>query len=234
MSEHYQFGLTKHFPCSYLPDQQEQLLVAVDEKLHETAQYEWLMNNGFRRSGEQLYRPHCAPCHACHSIRVPVADFKPSTNQRKLLRKNSQLKIIYNRQPNLIDYFPLYEQYINTLHRDGSMYPADYIQFKQFIPCKFCPQIYLEMWQDNQLVSVAVTDELQHSLSAIYTFYHPAMRQQSLGMFSILQQIALALLLHKDYVYLGYQIDACQKMNYKTKFYPHHRLIENQWFLINK
>ena len=38
----------------------------------------------------------------------------------------------------------------------------------------------------------------------------------------------------KQFLYLGYQIDGCQKMNYKTKFYPHQRLTNNQWKLVNK
>ena len=59
MPNDYQFGVTQSFQCNYLPDQQERLLVAVDQRLHNSEQYSWLMANGFRRSSDQIYRPHC-------------------------------------------------------------------------------------------------------------------------------------------------------------------------------
>ncbi|QOL25030.1 arginyltransferase [Thalassotalea sp. LPB0316] len=222
------FGVTRDFPCSYLKDQQEKLLIAVDERLHNTPNYGWLMANGFRRSGDQLYRPNCDSCNACQSIRVIAGEFKPSKSQKRLTNKNSDLvvKIEHNFCDN---YFPLFEHYINTLHTDGSMYPASREQFYSFLACNLSPQVFVEIWQEDTLLSVAVTDVLPNALSAVYTFYHPEYRKRSLGMYSILQQINLSKTLDKPYLYLGYQIDTCQKMNYKTKFTPYQRFIENNW-----
>ena len=57
---------------------------------------------------------------------------------------------------------------------------------------------------------------------------------KGLGVFSILNQINLTKLHNKQYLYLGYQIDSCQKMNYKNKYYPYQELIENRWVTTNK
>ena len=49
----FKVGITKTFPCSYLPEKEERLLIAVDERLQNHRGYSLLMMEGFRRSGEQ-------------------------------------------------------------------------------------------------------------------------------------------------------------------------------------
>jgi arginine-tRNA-protein transferase len=44
-----------------------------------------------------------------------------------------------------------------------------------------------------------------------------------------MNQITACKALEKDYLYLGYQIDGCQKMSYKTKYKPFQRLIRAKW-----
>ncbi|MGJ8692374.1 MAG: arginyltransferase [Thalassotalea sp.] len=233
MNENLKFGITSEFTCNYLPDKQERLLVAVDEKLHNEKYYTWLMQEGFRRSGDQIYRPHCQHCRACESLRVVVNDFCASKSQKRLLKKNQhlQMKVASKIQDN---YYPLYEKYINTLHSDGSMFPANKEQYSSFIRSNITQQLFIEIWHDELLISVAVTDNLVDALSAVYTFYDPDYRKSGLGVFSILNQLQLAEKMHKKYLYLGYQIDDCQKMNYKNRYFPHQRLSENNWKTINK
>ncbi len=233
MNTNLQFGITKVFPCSYLDNQQEKLLVAIDPRLNNNDGYELLMTQGFRRSGDQVYRPHCDNCNACQSIRINCQDYLPSKSQKRLEKKNHQLltKVSTSVQK---DYYPLYALYINTLHKDGTMYPANKEQYKSFLTSALTEQIFIEIWDDKTLVSVAVTDILPHALSAVYTFYHPEYRSQGIGVFSIIKQIEVCLKKQKEFLYLGYQIDDCQKMNYKSKFYPHQRLVDNSWQTINK
>ena len=45
----------------------------------------------------------------------------------------------------------------------------------------------------------------------------------------ILAQIELAKQLHKEYLYLGYQIDECRKMNYKKLYRPYEVLTVQGW-----
>jgi len=242
----YQLGVSKVFPCNYLPDQEERLLIAVDERLHTSDNYAWLMTQGFRRSGEQSYRPHCPNCNACQSIRVLVNDYCPSKSQKRSLKRNDNL--IIKQSTSLKDsYYPLFENYINTLHQDGSMYPASFEQFKSFLSCNLTKQLFIETWlpadentdegdavagsNREQLLCVAVTDVLNNGLSAVYTFYHPAHKAKGLGIFSILTQLSLCQEMALPYLYLGYQIDDCQKMNYKNRYFPFERFIDNEWQL---
>lgn len=233
MSNDYQFGITQSFPCNYLPEEEERLLVAVDERLHNTEQYSWLMANGFRRSSDQIYRPHCINCNACKSIRLISKDFKPSKSQKRLLNKNKAYTLKVSHEPKDI-YYKLYENYINTIHHDGSMFPATITQYETFTKSSVSEQLFIETWDEDKLISVAVTDILVDALSAVYTFYHPDYRSKGLGVFSILNQIKLSNEYHKRFLYLGYQIDSCQKMNYKNKYFPYQELINNTWITTNK
>ena len=233
MNTNYQLGITRSFPCNYLPEQNERLLVATDERLQNSDSYSWLMAQGFRRSGDQMYRPHCEICQACQSVRVVVNEFSASTSQRRVLKKNRQYEIRINTHIEK-SYYALYENYINSIHQDGTMYPANYEQFKSFLSNNIAEQIFIEVWHGEKLISVAITDILIDALSAVYTFYHPEYKNQSLGVFSILSQIEYAKTFGKRYLYLGYQIDDCQKMNYKTRYFPYQILTTNQWKTVNK
>lgn len=227
------FGITSPFTCSYLPDQQEQLLVLVTDDEPSYAEYSLLIGAGFRRSGTQVYRPHCASCHACESIRLPVGQFTPSKSQKRILKRNADVnvKISHCDKP---DYYPLYETYINQRHADGSMYPASQKQYQSFILSPWDKAIFIELYVEDELIGVAVTDDLGESLSALYTFFKPEEEKRSLGIYAILQQIELTKSLNKKYLYLGYQIDACQKMRYKQNFMPHERFFADKWQLITK
>lgn len=227
------FGITQPFPCSYLQNNEEQLVVLVEEKQATTAQYETLIDLGFRRSGEQVYKPNCPNCTACHSIRLPVEQFKPSKSQKRVLSKNSDLELRYSDAPKE-DYYHLYERYIKQRHADGSMYPPNKEQYDSFISVSWMSSLFIEFWLSNELIGVAVTDELQDSLSALYTFFEPKQAIRSIGTFSIMAQVAKAKDMGKRYLYLGYQVDNCNKMNYKQKFLPHERFLDNKWQLIVK
>ena len=90
-----QFGLTHESNCNYLKDKQERLIVAVPEeqqRLNPEA-YEYFMANGFRRSHNDVYRPHCRLCSACESLRVVVNEFVASKNQKRIANKNKDLSL---------------------------------------------------------------------------------------------------------------------------------------------
>jgi arginine-tRNA-protein transferase len=200
-----------------------------DERCHSDWVYEQLMSKGFRRSGNEIYRPHCPGCQACQSIRIPVAGFTPSRGQKRVLNKcNSHFTVTIDKEPH-DQCYPLYQKYINLRHHDGSMYPASVEQYEGFLFCDWLQSQFLHLWDEDKLIGVAVTDVLPNALSAIYTFFDPDYEKYSIGTYCLLQQINACLNLGKEYLYLGYQIEECQKMNYKTKYKPYQRLIRAQW-----
>jgi arginyl-tRNA--protein-N-Asp/Glu arginylyltransferase len=237
------FGITTPFTCSYLPEQDERLLVFMSETQPTLNEYDFLIGAGFRRSGTQVYRPHCGSCNACESIRLPVDLFTASKSQKRIIKRNQDLtiRISHDNKP---EYYPLYESYINQRHADGSMYPASLEQYQGFVLSPWNNALFIELYatdehatdvhENEELIGVAVTDNLVSSLSALYTFFKPEEQHRSIGTFAILQQIELAKSLNKPFLYLGYQIDTCQKMSYKQNFLPHERFFDDKWQLITK
>ena len=81
----------------------------------------------------------------------------------------------------------------------------------------------------DQLVSAAVTDRQERGLSAIYTFFDPALASRSLGVLSILNQIELCRELELPHLYLGYWIRDSDKMRYKTEYRPVELFANGRW-----
>ncbi|WP_033297711.1 arginyltransferase [Psychromonas ossibalaenae] len=230
-------GITKSFPCSYLKDQKERLIMLIDPQLNARSFYPTLLANGFRRSGDQVYRPHCEHCQACQSLRIPVTKFKKSRSQKRLLNKNKNLQVKISHSVKE-EYFHLYQRYIQQTHSDGPMFPASQEQYEDFIKSSWNKSIFIEIYDQNKLISVSVTDLIKHpdstAWSAFYCFYDPDYSACSLGKFAVLKQLDLAKKHAVDWLYLGYYIEDCQKMNYKTQFNPHQRFIDGQWFDFDK
>ncbi len=225
-------GLSQPFECSYLPDRQEQLLVILDPSCYSSNRFESLLGLGFRRSGNQIYRPHCPICSACSSVRVLADEFMPTKSQkRKLNKAKNRFEVKYS-QVQREQYYPLYSKYISLRHQDGSMYPPDKSQFQSFLFCSWLTITFIELWDQENLVAVAVTDCMDNAISAIYTFFDPDYEHFSLGTVMILQQLKFAKQQHKQFVYLGYQIDECDKMKYKTQFLPAQKQLNDQWVAI--
>ena len=221
-------GLTPEHGCSYLPDEAEQLMVLLDDKHRNPVGYENLLVAGFRRSGNDLYRPHCQGCSACHSLRIPVRQFTASRSQKRIQHNNRDIRLVLSTQDKP-EYYDLFARYIHERHHDGSMFPATRNQYDGFLLCDWLTPYLLEFRLNQQLVALAITDPLPHSLSAMYTFFDPAFADRSLGTLAILTQLELAQRMNRQWLYLGYQVDACRKMKYKTKFHPHELLCGHEW-----
>jgi len=76
---------------------------------------------------------------------------------------------------------------------------------------------------------VTIVDETADAFSAVYTFFSPDISNYSPGILAILYLLQVSLARQKNWLYLGYQIDSCQKMAYKAAFKPQQRFIQGQW-----
>ena len=85
--ETLKFFATAPHPCSYLDGQEATTLFVEPSTTLTSEQVVKLAESGFRRSGRYTYRPHCAKCTACISVRVPVASFQPKRRQIRTLKK---------------------------------------------------------------------------------------------------------------------------------------------------
>ena len=228
-----QFFLTPKHPCSYLPRNNAQTLFFDPRETVTPPLYQSLTDQGFRRSGSHLYRPHCGSCQACVPTRLPAQEFKLTRSQRRTLKRNRDLTVRVEEATFTKRHYHLYERYISLRHADGDMYPASEDQYRSFLLSPWSNSLFVSLYKEEQLLSVAVTDQQQHGLSAIYTFFEPTETKRSLGTLSILQQISLCQELELPYLYLGYWIRDCDKMAYKINYRPTELFVNNAWVRLN-
>lgn len=223
---------TQPHDCSYLAGETATTVFVDPAEPMNPELYRQLSELGFRRSGGHVYRPHCRQCQACVPARIPVELFRPDRSQRRCRKRNSDLTISQVDNIDTPEHYELYEHYIASRHDDGDMYPATREQFRSFLTSEWGVTRYLEMRLDGTLLGVAVSDEFSNALSAIYTYFDPAQSKRSLGTLGVLLQVERARELGLHYVYLGYWIKECQKMNYKTRYRPLELLINRRWTLL--
>ncbi|CZF86337.1 arginyltransferase [Grimontia marina] len=226
-SQSIRIGVMAPSACSYLAGHEESVAVVLDPELHTDSGYGFLVQSGFRRSGNNIYRPYCNACTACHSLRVDTHGFIPSRSQKRHLSQLKRLTVEFKDKMDT-NWFSLYERYISARHRSGSMYPANKEDFRSFVKSDWQTSKYLHLYEDEKLIAIAVTDLLEHGYSAIYSFFEPA-HAWSLGSLCVLAQIEQARKSDIPWLYLGFQIDACSAMNYKQKFKPHQRYVAGSW-----
>lgn len=208
--------------CAYFPERQMVALVA-DVSLGLTKEdFSDMMRMGFRRQGRTIYRPHCDSCAACVSVRVPVLQFSPSRTQRKTWRKNQDLQAQFVAKAMSNEQFELFKRYQQSRHAKDNYSSFELEKWYRVLITETETVTHVVEFRDEggRLMLVSVIDELDHGLSALYTFYDPDFPARSLGTFAILWQIDLATRWQLDYVYLGYWIRDCANMRYKDRFQP--------------
>jgi leucyl-tRNA---protein transferase len=225
-----QYYITPPHQCSYIEGRAARMVFLDPVKRIDTVTLSELSRQGFRRSGDFVYRPECNHCRQCLSARIRVDSFKINSSQQKALKRNKDLRLETRATYHATDvHYQLYERYIRLRHADGDMYPPSREQFEKFLVDSCTNSFFLEMWLGNQLMAVATCDHLDDGISAVYTFFDPSLPQRSLGTFAILQQIEWAKRNQLPYVYLGYWVPSAAKMKYKAQFAALEVLMNGQW-----
>jgi len=222
------FYLSVEHDCSYLPGRRARNLVADPETLSPEV-YTRLADHGFRRSGNFAYRPYCVGCEECRPLRLRVDAFEPRRSDLRALRRNADLTFRAETAELTDERFELYLRYLRVRHPGGGMDEASADDFRDFLTSHWCRTRFYEFRSDSKLLGIAVTDELEDGLSAIYTFYEPGESRRGLGTWAVLKQIAEARREGRLWLYLGFWVDGCRKMSYKTRFRPHEIYTQGVW-----
>lgn len=222
--------LTGHQVCSYQAERQTRSLFVDPLAPINGSHYQWLLENGFRRSGRFIYRPACPHCRSCVPVRIPLADFVPDRSQRRNQRLNAGLAIHVRPAGFDPEHYALYQTYLRARHPDGAMAEGTEDNYRRFLLEPWGGEtLFIEWRQGDRLVAVAVTDVLPTALSAVYTFFDPADADLAPGTHAVLGQVAEGQRRGLEHLYLGYWIDDCRKMRYKERFRPLEAWNGRQW-----
>jgi arginine-tRNA-protein transferase len=223
-----QFYVTAPYTCSYLSNELAQSIIATPQHLVDGHQYSGLIQQGFRRSGKFIYRPHCENCNACIPVRLPVTDFQASRSQKRAYKKHQHLAASVSTLSFDEAHFALYQAY-QTARHEGNAQEETAEQYRNFLVQSNVDSLFISFTLDGVLKIVSVVDIVEDGVSAVYTFYDSAETKASFGTYSIMWLIDWCKHLKLPYLYLGYWIKNSRKMAYKEKFGPQEALIDGEW-----
>lgn len=226
--------LLQHFvepprECTYLPDKRAQLEIRLELEV-DAAELESRLERGWRRFGPTYFRPACADCNECQTLRIPTATFVPSKSQRRA-RKNAAHLIRTVGRPIVDDErLALYakwhaqreeERGWEESELDAERYKLD---FAFYHPC-VREVAFRDPMRGNRLVGLGIVDDTGVSLSAVYFYWDPELAPSSLGTAHIVMLIDEAAARGMKQVYLGYMVEDCASLMYKGRFGPHELLV---------
>ena len=195
---------------------------------------------GFRRSQGVAYRPSCAGCTACVSVRVVTHDFEANATQRKLVRRNDDLEVTACRPWATDEQYQLLRRYLAHRHPGGGMAGMDEQDYADMIEHSPVNSVIVEYREPSvngaqgRLVGACLTDRQGDGLSMIYSFFAPeADARPGLGSLIILDHILRARAAGLPYVYLGYWVKQSPRMAYKTRYRPIEMLGPRGWTLLS-
>lgn len=230
------FFVTSPAPCPYLAGRTERKVFTELKGGQADALNDALSRIGFRRSQTVAYRPSCVDCAACVSVRVVAGEFRPSSTQRRNLKRNSDLVVTECRPWATAEQFELLQRYLGARHPGGGMAQMDESDFAEMVEHTPVTSFVIEYREPGdgitpgRLVSACLTDRQGDGLSMVYSFYDPAHEARTgLGNYIILDHIRRAARSGLPFVYLGYWVDGSERMQYKIRYRPLEKLGRNGW-----
>lgn len=212
-------------PCGYLRGREATTEYRVMTNVT-PYELEEMLIRGWRRFGFAYFRPVCAQCAECVSLRIPVDTFQPTKSQRRAMRKCAHLRVVAGPPIATEEKFQLHRAW-HAMREETRGWQAGCDSLENYrrtfcLPDQSARE--LNYFDGDRLVGVGFIDETPNAISSVYFFYHPDVRDLSLGVASVLFEIAWARERGKSHVYLGYRIADCPSTAYKAQFKPHELL----------
>ena len=239
LSRFPRFFVTSPSPCPYLPGKQERKIFTELSGPHAGELNDALGRIGFRRSQSVAYRPSCAGCTACVSVRVVADQFVPNATQRKLLRRHADIEVTACKPWATEEQYQLLRRYLASRHPGGGMATMDENDYADMVEQSPVSSYVIEYREPSRhgergrLVGACITDQQIDGLSMIYSFFLADEEgRPGLGNFIIMDHILRARAAELPYVYLGYWVKGSARMAYKTRYRPIEVLGPTGWTLL--
>ncbi|MDQ3624845.1 MAG: arginyltransferase [Verrucomicrobiota bacterium] len=213
-------------PCVYLQEREAtteyRFMTGVTPEELET-----LLEHGWRRFGTCYFRPVCRGCRECVSLRIPVSAFQPTKSQRRAFRKCGPLRVVTGTPVADEEHLALYRAWHEMREETRAWEPASATleEYRGSFCVPHPSARELAYYDGDTLVGVGLIDETPNAVSSAYFYYHPDYRRLSLGVASVLFELAWAKSRGRAWLYLGYRVLGCPSTSYKARFGPHELLL---------
>ncbi len=183
--------------------------------------WEKRLANGWRHNGQMVYRTSRdindltgAPLHVL-PLRYRLKNFEMSKKQLKIWRQNQDLTFRIVPLSITDEIHALVAQHAT---RFKSRVPESIFDFVSPVPFSPFLSYQLEVFKDNKLIAITFIDLTRHTLSSTYAAFDLKESKRSLGVFTMLLEIEVAIQMKKAYHYPGYAYREETSMDYKKRF----------------
>lgn len=218
-----QYFLARHEPiCPYFKDRPASLLFLRGDNIGQM--YRMLLDEGYRRSGDHLYRPDCPSCRECQIYRIKVDDFQMRKSQRRIYKAGKERFEYRLVRPSMTaEKMALYRRYLEGQHGD----PEQALMLDEFSYMEFFVRSFLgdrtrelQLWEGSRMIGLGICDLIMDAWSSVYFFFDPDCSSYSPGHYSMLLEVELAREMGFEYYYPGFLIHGISAMEYKNKLRP--------------
>jgi leucyl-tRNA---protein transferase len=211
-------------PCPYLHDQSAREEVFLTRELPPDLYHDF-MDHGFRRSGLMVYRPACPTCDQCRLLRVATVAYRPGKSHRRILKRNDDVRVRIAPPRLSREKFRLYTDYVAQRH--SAERPHSPSELRRFLYESPVQTVEFEYRLRDRLIAVGILDLCSRSVSTVYCYFDPSLHSRSLGTYAAIQEILFARRHSIPHYYLGYWVEACPSMSYKSRFKPNEILMSD-------
>lgn len=183
-------------------------------------QMDFLWAEGWRHFGEYFFRyshlhTHEGVCHVT-PLRITVNDFFLSASQKRVLKKNQDLRV------EIRDAF-IDEAKEALFHRHKTRFaenvPDSIYDFFSSQPATIpCETKEICLWEGERFLAASFLDVGATAASSVYSIYEPTEAKRSLGIYLILLALAFARQHKKAHYYPGYAYREPSHYDYKKRF----------------
>jgi arginyl-tRNA--protein-N-Asp/Glu arginylyltransferase len=216
--------------CIYKPGEIQRCPARVPTARLTPEQLDLMLEEGDQRVGRSLFRTECPFCNACAPVRVDVAAFRPSRDQRRNLRRNDAELRIEVGEPELsrrrVALWNRHRRERGLLTEHSRRDPPGY---EDWLVHTCAPTVEVRYLLGDQLVGVSLLDVGRNSANSAYHYFDPRESRRGIGTYSVLKELELCRALGLRWYYLGLWVEACGPLRYKTGFHPHERLTRGRW-----
>lgn len=209
--------------CSYLDNKQQNLHYTMIDNCT-TSHCQELIERGYRRFGKMFFRPICDGCNECQSIKIDVANFNFSKSMRRVIKKGANIESFIQEPTLSQEHLNLFKKY-HLFMKDKKDWKYNETSPNHYHDSfinghnKFGYEVLY--FDDDKLIGVDLIDILEDGISSIYFYYDPDYVSYSLGKLSLYNQIMIAKNNNLKWIYLGYYVEDCPSLSYKSHYKPY-------------
>lgn len=201
-----------------------------------------LMSSGTFPATSQFTEKACVGCKACMPLRVPLETYQPNNEQRRIIRKNSALKLNVLADAHYVfvnpgfdgdEHAALYGAYHSARFPKAGVIDR-HMMLNDLLTSPKLPMHLLELRDENNRLAGAIFGIAGKRTAYASMFYYDLNRREDgIGHYLVMKLVEHFKERDFSHLYLGHWTNEPSTYSYKAKFRPCEIMVNNCWELVD-